>query len=65
MFSNLLKAATAIVLTPVTAAVDVVMLPMDAVSDDVDGPAPRTRAMIKAASENIVEAVTPSTDTEK
>jgi hypothetical protein len=59
MLTNLLKAAVAVAVTPVTAVVDVVMFIPDACSyrPEHDVPFSRTGAMLKAAGESVVDAI--------
>lgn len=60
MIFNLLKAATATALLPITAAVDVVMIPSDA--HDGENFAPRTRDMADTVAKNIKAALEPEKD---
>jgi hypothetical protein len=64
MLGNLLKAAVAVAVTPVTVAVDAVMFIPDACSYDSkrDAPFSRTGAMLKTASDAVTEAVKPERD---
>jgi hypothetical protein len=55
MFMNLLKAATAVVLTPIAAAVDVMALP--ASGFDNDPPFRRTEDLLKIAGDNVKKAL--------
>lgn len=61
MIGNLFKAAVAVVVAPVAAVVDVVMLIPDATSYDTkrDAPFSRTGAVLGAAGECIKEAIKP------
>lgn len=60
MLSNLAKAAVSVAVTPVTAAVDAVMLPVDATEgEDVFK---RTGAMLKNAGDCVQQAVKPEKD---
>jgi hypothetical protein len=60
MLLNLLKAATAVVVTPFAVVVDTVMFIPDACSYDKkrDLPYSRTGALLKAAGEAVTDAVT-------
>lgn len=55
MLTALLKAATAVVLSPVAVVVDVCMMPGDAMDDR---PAfPRTRGLLSTAAEHVTHVV--------
>jgi hypothetical protein len=56
MLGKLLKAAVAVTLSPVALVVDIVTLPASA-EDYRKGPFDRTGALLKAAGENITDAV--------
>jgi hypothetical protein len=56
MIANLLKAAVAVVLTPVAVVADVVTLPASA-EDYRRWPFDKTAALLKAAGDNVMEAV--------
>lgn len=58
MLGNLTKAAVAVALTPVAVVADVVTLPASA-EDPRRGPFDKTGALLKAAGENIKQAVKP------
>ncbi|EYC51708.1 hypothetical protein AZ34_11905 [Hylemonella gracilis str. Niagara R] len=57
LLENLTKAAVAVAVTPVAAAVDVLAIPADAY--DGKDMFSRTGAMLRAAGENLSEAVKP------
>lgn len=56
MFRNLLKAAVAVVVTPVALAVDIVTLPATAEKRGV-GPFDRTAKCLNSAGKNVAEAI--------
>lgn len=64
MLGNLLKAAVAVVVSPVAVVADVVMFIPDSCSHDPkrDTPFSRTGALLGAAGDAITEAVKPSKD---
>lgn len=59
MFTNLLKAAVAVVVTPVALVADIVTLPASA-EDLHRGPFDRTASMLKTAADNVNKAVNPN-----
>ena len=56
MLVNLLKAATAVVLTPIALVVDIVTLP-ESSCDIRKGAFDRTSALLDAAGKNVMDAV--------
>lgn len=57
MLKQLMKATVAVALAPVAAVADVVMMPHDAAEDREF--APRASELLRAAGENVLQAVEP------